>query len=167
MKQIKMIFALLLMSLIHQFAAAQDNCKGDKVLMSKGAQGCGCHCQKKCVSPADVQSYLDKGWHYGDCFGSCCWVRTGSPASETALKEIYRNPASGSLTIAFTLAQQGEVSLEVFDSKGKYVNTITHNIFTQENNQITWNASAVSQGVYLLKMKAGSYSATKRISVVK
>jgi hypothetical protein len=168
MKQIKMIVAVLLLSLTHQFASAQ-NCKGDKVLMSKGGSGCGCHCQKKCVSPADVQNYLDIGWHYGDCWGNCCWIRVNknSPAAETALKEIYRNPASGSLTIAFTLAQQGEVSLEVFDAKGKYVNTITHNIFTQENNQVTWDASAVNQGVYLLKMKAGSYSETKRISVVK
>jgi len=169
MKQIKMIVAVLALSLIHQFAAAQTTCHGDKILMSKGGVGCGCHCSRKCVSPAYVKTYLNNGWHYGDCWGNCCWIRVNknSPAAETALKEIYRNPASGSLTIEFSLAQQGEVSLEVFDAKGGYVNTITHNIFTQENNQVTWDASAVSQGVYLLKMKAGDYTVTKRISVVK
>jgi hypothetical protein len=167
MKAIKIMIAVLSISVVSQMTYAQ-NCKGNTVLMSKGAQGCGCHCQKKCVSPADVQTYLNNGWHYGDCFGSCCWVRlnSDSPASETALKEIYRNPASGSLTISFTLAHQGEVSLEVFNAKGRYVNTITHNIFTQENNQVTWDASAVNQGVYLLKMKAGSYRATKKIFVI-
>ena len=158
---------VLTLSVIYQFAAAQ--CSGSKVRIVKGSYRCGCHCQKKCVSPGDLPTYLANGWYQGDaCFGSCCWIRAGEDASiETSLTEIYPNPASGSVTIAFTLSQPGEVTLEVFDMTGRYVTTIARNIFDEASNVVTWDASRINSGIYFIKMKAGSYSAMKRISVIK
>ncbi len=169
MKTTKIIMMVLALSVVYQFAEAQNTCQGNKVKMSKGfGGGCGCHCQKKCVSPGDVQTYLNNGWNYGDCWGNCCWIRAGEDASiETSLTEIYPNPASGNVNIAFTLSQPGEVILEVFDMTGRNVTTIARTVFEEAGNQVTWDVSEVNPGIYFLKMKAGSYSAIKRISVIK
>ncbi|HKR04463.1 MAG TPA: T9SS type A sorting domain-containing protein [Bacteroidia bacterium] len=167
MKKITVIVMVLSLSVMYQFATAQ--CSGNKIRIVKGSYHCGCHCQKKCISPLDLPAYQANGWYQGDvCFGSCCWIRAGEDASiETSLQEIYPNPASGSVTIAFTLSQQGEVSLEAFDVTGRYITTIAHTVFEEASNKVTWDVSKVNQGIYFLKMKAGSYSAIKRISVIK
>lgn len=173
MKTIKMIVVILALSAMYQFAEAQSGCTGNKFRMVKGSYRCGCHCQKKCVAAQDTAAYKANSWYFGtDCFGSCCWIRNGEDVlytlpTETSFTEIYPNPASGSVTIAFTLGQQGEVTLDVFDVTGRYVTTIAHNVFEGESSEVTWDASSVNQGIYFIQMKAGSFSATKRISVIR
>ena len=169
MKEIKMMVAVLALSLIHQFAAAQAPCKGNKILMSIGASGCGCHCNKKCVSPAYVQSYLDKGWHFGDCWGNCCWIRvnTGSPGSETALKEIYPNTASGSTTISFSLSQTRKVSLKIFDMNGRLVSTLADKIFKEGENELMWSTEKVNGGIYFLQFQSEENQERVKLVVTK
>lgn len=174
MKKIKIIMMVLvpiLIGMMNQYAEAQNNCPGNKVRMFMGLRGCGCNtCQKICVDPVDVLTYQANGWSLIGCSKFCCagFFRTGEaiPVIETSLTEIYPNPASGSVTITFTLSQQGEVSLEVFDMTGRYVTTIARTVFEEASNQVTWDASEVNSGIYFLKMKAGSYSAVKRISII-
>lgn len=80
---------------------------------------------------------------------------------------IYPNPASGTVTIDFDLPKPGKVILEVFDLTGRYVSTIAHDVFVEDGNEVTWDASTINQGIYFIKMKADSYSEVKRISVIK
>lgn len=169
MKTIKIIVMVLSLSVMYQFAAAQ-NCNGNKVLMSKGpGGGCGCHCQKKCVAPADTLTYLHNGYHFGTCFGNCCWIRAGAETSsnETSITEIYPNPASGLVTIGFNLAEQGEATLQVFDITGRYVTTIAHKVFEGESNEVTWDAGSVNTGIYFLKLQAGESLKTEKLIITK
>ena len=156
MKEIKIMAMILSLSLMYQFAAAQTTCMGNKVLMSKGAQGCGCHCQKKCVSPADVQTYLNNGWHYGDCFGSCCWVRLNGNSSspETSLTEIYSNPASDLTNISFSLSQTRIVSLKIFDMNDQLVSTLADKVFEEGKNEFMWSTKNVNKGIYFLQFQS-------------
>ena len=156
MKEIKIMVVVFSLSLMYQFAAAQTTCKGNKVLISKGGRGCGCHCTKKCVSPADVQTYLNNGWHYGDCFGSCCWIRLNgnSSSSETSLTEIYSNPASNSTTISFSLSQTRKVSLKIFDMNDQLVSTLADKIFEEGKNELVWSTGNVNKGVYFLQFQS-------------
>jgi len=172
MKTIKIIVTVIVLSVMNQFAEAQNNCPGNKVRMFMGLRGCGCNtCQKICVDPVDVPTYQANGWSLIGCSKFCCagFFRTGEviPAIETSLTEIYPNPAAGSVTITFTLSQQGEVTLEIFDVMGRFVTTITHDVFEEESNEVSWDAGVLNQGIYFLKMKADDYSAMKRISIIK
>src|SRR5215213_271537 len=127
MKTIKIMVMVLSLSVMYQFAAAQG-CSGNRVLMSIGFRGCGCNnCTKQCVAPADTAAYAANGWRYGGgCSRFCCFTdgfRSGDEMNftlETALTEIYPNPVFGSLNIAFTLSEPGEVTLEVFDVTGRF-----------------------------------------------
>lgn len=80
---------------------------------------------------------------------------------------LYPNPASGPVTIAFNLSQAVEVTLEVFDVTGRFVTTIAHNHFEEENNEVSWNASGVNPGIYFIRMETETYGAMKKIFVIK
>ncbi len=169
MKTIKLIAAVLSLSVICHLAAAQQNCNGNKVQISKGSKGkCGCHCQRKCVDPVDVQSYLNSGWYYGECWGSCCWIRQGdgSSSAETDLYNIYPNPSSGQITIAFTLSQKGKVTLDLYDITGRYAGTIVERDFDEPMNEVTWDAGGLNKGIYFVKMQADGYSIMKKITII-
>ena len=65
MKKIKLMFTILSLSVMYQFASAQSICSNGHVLMSKGPKtGCGCQCQKKCVLFSDTLTYKNAGWRY-------------------------------------------------------------------------------------------------------
>ena len=170
MKSIRIIIAVLSFSVVYQFAAAQ--CSGNKIRVVKGSYRCGCHCQKKCINPSELATYQANGWYQGEsCWGSCCWVRLGEEAPadtplEISLEEIYPNPASGIVNIAFTIAQESQVVLEIYDVMGRYVSTVTDAVFEEGGNEVTWDASEVNRGVYFVRMNNGNYNEVKRISVV-
>ena len=173
MKKIKLMFTILSLSVMYQFASAQSNCSSGRVLMSKGPRtACGCQCQKKCVLFSDTLSYKNAGWRYGKCWGSCCCIRMSNPMSneetvtETTLDEIYPNPVSGSVTISFTLAEQSQVIIQVLDVTGRYVATVANAVFEDESNEVSWDASVLNSGIYFLNMQSGNYSITKKISVI-
>ena len=171
MKTIKIIVAVLSLSVMYQFASAQGNCPGNKVKIARGTKGHGCTCKQKCVEAAEVPAYQALGWYLGECVKFCLiGFRSHdemNSSTETLLTEIYPNPAAGSVNITFNLFQTSEVTLEVFDMTGRFVTTIEHNLFEEGGNEVTWDASVLNQGIYLLKMTAGDYSAIKRISVIK
>ena len=161
---------VLSLSVMYQFAGAQ--CPAGKVLMSTGVTGCGCWgCTRVCVLPSEVETYQSNGWRIGKCpNGHCCWfVRLDEEAAntETSLTEIYPNPASGSSTIFFNLSESQEVSFKLFDITGRWAATIEDGFFEEGENEFIWNVSDTPAGIYFLRMEAGSYSESKKVSVIK
>ena len=170
MKTNKMIRMVLLFGIVTQMAFAQ-NCPGTKVLMSKGASGCGCQCHKKCVDASEVQTYLNNGWSYGDCYFRCCfgnWVRLGEEKniSETSLTDVYPNPASMQTTIFFSLSESQKVSFKLFDMTGRLVATFGEEMYDEGEHEFIWDAGKENPGVYFLQMQAGGYGETKRVTII-
>lgn len=168
----KIFFTLMLLGIgmfVFTAANAQSGCTGNKVLMSIGSQGCGCHCKKKCVAPADVQAYLNNGWRYGACVGSCCWLRESGNSSspETALTEIFPNPVSNSATITFFLSQTEKVSLKIFDKEGRLVTNLSDKVFEAGENEMEWSTENVNSGIYFLQFQSENNQERKKIIVTK
>ena len=170
MKTIKIIVAILTLSVMVQFADAQNGCSGNRVRMSRGTKGHGCHCTTKCVDSSEVATYQANYWRVGECPFICLiGFRNDNEVNsflETALTAIYPNPASGIVTIDFTLAQQSVVTLEVFDLMGKHITTIAQDVFGDDDNEVNWDAGTVNPGIYFLQMRTDNFSATKRMSVI-
>jgi hypothetical protein len=164
MKAIKILIASLSLYVISQSSHAQ-NCKGNTVLMSKGARGCSCQCQKKCVPAADVQTYLADGWSYGDCYYTCCFGHGGF--FKTEMTGIYAVPASNEQVIRFSLSQKQHVSFKVYDWTGNLVTTIADKTLEEGENKITWNVPDIKTGIYVVRMETEGWSETKKLSVVK
>ena len=166
MKNIKFILALLIFFLLSAGANAQ-NCNGDNIRVYKGANGCGCHCQKECVTPADLPTYLANGWNTTGCW-NCCkfknWV--DADTRKTSLDEILPQVEQGLLSISFTLAAGSNVKIEVMDMSGRHVATLVDEYFEDLENELILDNKGLSAGAYLVKLEAGDACETKRIAVM-
>jgi hypothetical protein len=84
----------------------------------------------------------------------------------------YPNPFNPETTIFFSLQQPQNVEIEIFNTQGKKVKTLANSNFAAGDHQIMWNGSNqngkdVASGVYFYKMKAGKYTSTKKMILMK
>ena len=167
MKAIKTILTVLSLFLLYSFADAQGNCPGDNVKVYKGGNGCGCHCLKECVTPDELPVYLANGWNTEGCW-NCCkfknWVDAG--IRKTSLDEVRPNAEPGSLTVAFTLESESDVSIQVTDKTGRCVATVTDEYREDLDNELIWDNSGLSPGLYFLHFNAGAVTETTMISIM-
>lgn len=68
----------------------------------------------------------------------------------------YPNPFNPNIAIPFELGKMDRVRLDVFDVKGRIVETVTDNIFSEGKHSIHWNAANQASGVYYIRMQNGS-----------
>jgi hypothetical protein len=66
-------------------------------------------------------------------------VGSSSVPSATALSRIYPNPFNPSTTVAFDLAEQGWVNLEVHDARGALVRVLADRHFGPGTYEVVWN----------------------------
>ena len=58
-------------------------------------------------------------------------------------------------------------NISVYDINGKQVSVVVNQTFQPGTYSVTFNANGISSGVYYYKLTAGSYSAVKKMIVVK
>ena len=95
-----------------------------------------------------------------------------TPQLLTALSSNYPNPFNPSTNISFSLANPGEVSIQIFNQKGQLVKTLLNSSLPAGNHQLTWNGTdeqgaQVGSGVYFYRMKSGKYSSTRKMVMMK
>ncbi len=84
-----------------------------------------------------------------------------------SLSEAYPNPFNPSTTLNYNLAKTGEVSIKVFDMAGRVVQTVASGEYKAGQYRSTINLAGESSGVYILRMQAGSFDASKKLVLVK
>ena len=101
-------------------------------------------------------------------FGPVKVVTRGKVKPATfALAQNSPNPARGSTTVAFALAEPGAATLDVFDLSGRKVATVTKTPCPAGENAMKLDTGKLAAGVYIYRLSSGSYVATKRLAVVK
>ncbi len=88
------------------------------------------------------------------------------------LSQNYPNPFNPSTTIAFDLADDGNVSLIVYNLLGQKVRTLWTGFQTTGRYQFQWDArndagSRVASGIYLYRLQAGHFIKTKKMVLIK
>ncbi len=96
----------------------------------------------------------------------------GIPALITELQGNYPNPFNPSTTIRFSVKEAAPVSLEIYNLKGQLVKTLVNGEKSSGNHSVIWNGldnnnQPASSGVYFYKMRAGTYSSTKKMIMMK
>jgi len=84
----------------------------------------------------------------------------------------YPNPSPGPTAIEFRVAEPSPVTIEVFDITGRRVATLVDRQMAPGTYEVTWDGRSASgrklaSGVYLYRMKARDYTATRRMTIVK
>jgi len=90
----------------------------------------------------------------------------------TALKTNYPNPFNPSTTIAFDVAKEGKVCIEVFNIKGQKVKTIVNETYGVGKHSVVWNGDdlhgrSVGSGVYFYRMTSGDYNSVRKMILMK
>jgi N-acetylmuramoyl-L-alanine amidase len=84
-----------------------------------------------------------------------------------ALLPNYPNPFNPVTNIPFTLPEPADVSIHVYDLKGRELDHLLSGPFAAGRHITRWDASQVSSGIYLVKMDANDISITRKITVLK
>lgn len=91
---------------------------------------------------------------------------------ETELQGNYPNPFNPSTTIKFTLHENQNVNLIIYNIKGEKVRTLVSGNLEASYHDIHWNGKddsgkAISSGVYFYMMKTKHYIKTKKMILMK
>jgi hypothetical protein len=109
--------------------------------------------------------------------GTEAFARTGSEGAPLeftgfALDANYPNPFAEQTTISYRLDARGPATLEVFDLLGRRVRVLADGDHNAGPHSVEWDARdasgrTVSNGLYLVRLRAGDASATRRASVLR
>ena len=79
----------------------------------------------------------------------------------------YPNPFNPITTINFMLSVTNDVTLSVYDIRGREVQILLNDYKTAGYHTINWNASSYSSGVYLIRMDSGDFTQIQKVVLVK
>ncbi len=91
---------------------------------------------------------------------------SGMPA-EFSLSQNYPNPFNPSTTIAFTLPKSAFTKIVLYDLLGREIRILLDRQMEAGHYEINVDASGLSSGVYIYRIQAGDYSATRKMVVIK
>jgi hypothetical protein len=121
--------------------------------------------------------YAIVAWHrtdgnYALRYNSGAVTAVGPTMLSAALEQNHPNPFNPATTIAFSLAKAGRASIDIFAVDGRHVRTLLNEPRRAGVHNVTWNGiddagNRVSSGVYLYKLRAGNYSATRKMVLLK
>jgi hypothetical protein len=111
----------------------------------------------------------------GKVIGDPRWSYSGSTGLENApqvpskynLSENYPNPFNPSTNFTYELSKAGFVSVKIYDLLGREVATLVNEFKPAGSYPATWNAARFGSGVYFYKMQSGSFTATKKMILMK
>ena len=86
---------------------------------------------------------------------------------EFKLEHNYPNPFNPSTKIKFDIPKSSFVNLTVYNALGEKITSVVNKELKEGKYEAEWNASSYSSGVYFYKLTAGSYSATRKMILLK
>ena len=89
---------------------------------------------------------------------------------DTKLGKPYPNPLESEATIEYQLQKPEYVRMEVYDILGRRVATLVNEEKTAGRHRFQWNPSdgrTLASGVYFLRMRAGKFSTTQKMTIVR
>lgn len=117
--------------------------------------------------------------------GPYCWTITGlTPTdvteldndnnlpTEFGLGQNYPNPFNPTTTFEFSLPVKSNVEIQVFNVLGQKITTLADQEYPAGVYQVTWDGTndagqQIASGIYFYSMKAGSFSETRKLMMVK
>jgi hypothetical protein len=84
-----------------------------------------------------------------------------------SLGQNYPNPFNPTTTIIYTLPTDAHASLRLYDVLGREVLTLLDDIKSAGEHRVSVDASNLSSGVYLYRLTSGTFTAVRKMAVVK
>ncbi|MBN2829736.1 MAG: carboxypeptidase regulatory-like domain-containing protein [Candidatus Cloacimonetes bacterium] len=94
------------------------------------------------------------------------------PVTRTELNSLFPNPFNPTTTILFTLGEKANVSLKVYDVKGRLIRKLVDEIMIPGQHYTEWNGldendNSVSSGIYFIHMISGKTTEVRKAVLLK
>jgi FlgD Ig-like domain len=94
------------------------------------------------------------------------------PRPGAALEQNRPNPFNPATVIAITLPSRGHATLAVYDAAGKQVRVLADAVLGPGRQEFTWDGrddqgTPAASGVYFYRVRAGTFTATRRMVLLK
>lgn len=86
---------------------------------------------------------------------------------EYSLSPNYPNPFNPSTRFRFSLADSRFVTLGVFDVLGKELQVLVNQKMKPGTYDVEWNAEHFPSGIYFVRLRAGDFSATRKVVLLR
>ncbi|MEN8207735.1 MAG: lectin like domain-containing protein [Candidatus Fermentibacteria bacterium] len=91
-----------------------------------------------------------------------------APLQTLAAGPVYPNPFASHVSVPFTIAETGQVTVSVFDLFGRQVRTITSEEFTAGAHAVSWegmddSGNSVTSGVYFVRICSQDAMVTSKV----
>jgi len=87
--------------------------------------------------------------------------------SEYALDQNYPNPFNPSTTIQYSLKESGNVDLSVYNTLGQKVLSLVNEHQNVGSRSVKFDASHLASGIYIYRIKANNFMASKKLLLLK
>lgn len=87
--------------------------------------------------------------------------------SDFKIDQNYPNPFNPGTLIRYQLPENSLVSLKVFDLLGREVAVLVNGRKSAGTHEVSFDASGLSTGVYIYRLKAGSFVQTQKMTLIK
>lgn len=84
-----------------------------------------------------------------------------------ALDQNFPNPFNPETNISFELAEASNVSLRIFNLVGQEVATLVSGPQAAGRHTVNFDASSLTSGMYIYRLEAGAFSATRKMILMK
>ncbi|TNE69454.1 T9SS type A sorting domain-containing protein [bacterium] len=83
------------------------------------------------------------------------------------LAQNFPNPFNPTTKISFSIPQASNVQLQIFDMLGRNVATVLNTNVAAGKHDVDFDANHLASGMYLYRIQAGTYSATRKMMLIK
>jgi len=83
------------------------------------------------------------------------------------LLQNYPNPFNASTIILYSLPEQSEVQIDIYDILGRKVETLLNCVQLPGEHSLQWQAGGYSSGVYYYKLTTGELTNTRKLLLIK
>ncbi|MGE5682287.1 MAG: T9SS type A sorting domain-containing protein [Bacillota bacterium] len=84
-----------------------------------------------------------------------------------SLAQNYPNPFNPSTTITYALSKRSNVELKIFDMLGREVTTLVNREEAAGTYKVDFDASALPSGIYIYRIKAGDFTSSRKLMLLK
>jgi hypothetical protein len=93
--------------------------------------------------------------------------RPGEVPTDYLLEQSYPNPFNPEALIKYGVPRATHVTIKIFDELGREITTLVDEYKAPGNYSVSWKGKNAASGVYWYRMSAGSFSATKKMVLVR
>jgi len=115
----------------------------------------------------NIAHYPDSGWCVINVLPPIMGVQAEDKTYSYKIEQNYPNPFNPATTIKYQIPVQSYVTIKVYDILGNEVQILVNEEKSAGSYEVTFDAPALSSGIYFYKLKAGNFFETKKMILLK